>query len=791
MIGVRVLVSLFAFGLLSSATHAAASNKPRLTLLVQPSTINAGQSATLSWSTRNVTSCTASGGWSGSKATSGSESTGALGATTSFRLVCTGDGGTVSRRVTVTVTALPAPTLTLTANPTSLLTGGAATLTWSATNATACTASGGWSGSKATSGSESTGALDTTTTYALDCTGDGGTVSRSVTVTVTAPPAPTLTLTANPLSVEAGQASTLTWSSTNATSCTAMDGWSGSRPTSGSETTAALSGTTSYTLECAGPGGSAWETVIVAVVPSSGAVTRDEAFRFLNQASFGPTEASVAELIALGSPSTAYRRWIDGQMALPASLQLPTTQAATAANPSNPRVVANLRRSQWFKDAISGPDQLRQRVAFALSEIMVVSEYGPLWRLPLAVAGYNDVLVQHAFGNFRDLLEAVTLHPAMGLYLSMLGNRKGDEALNIRADENYAREIMQLFSIGLVQLEPDGTAKLDSDGQPVPTYDQATIENLARVFTGWTYAGGANFLLARRTNDSLVVPMQAYPEQHDAGPKTLLSYPGAIKTELPAGQSPEQDLADALDNIFHHPNVGPFLARQLIQRLVTSNPSPAYVGRVAAKFNDDGTGRRGNLAAVVTAILLDPEARAAPQGDTEGKLKEPLLRMVQFLRAYEASAANGEYRFDDVDQVTGQGHLMSPSVFNFFSPSHAPSGEIADRGLVAPELEIVTEYRATTFANYLYDQVFLRNSGISGLGAGVVVIDIRNEMALAGDPPALVRQIADKLLGGRISGELEAQMLAAISRIPATRPADRVEEALFLAVVSPEFATLH
>jgi uncharacterized protein (DUF1800 family) len=761
-----------------------------VTLSATPSTVTLGQSATISWSARNATSCTASGGWSGSKATSGSEPTGALNVTTTYRLACTGDGGTVSRSVTVTVTAPPAPTLTLAANPTSVLTGGTSSLTWSATNVTACTASGGWSGSKATSGSESTGALNGTTSYALECTGDGGTVSRSATVTVTAPPAPTLTLTANPLSVGAGESSILTWSSTNATNCTAMDGWSGGKATSGSESTGALNGTTSYTLECTGSGGSAWGTVIVTVVPASGAITREEAFRFLNQASFGPTEASVAELIALGSPSTAYQRWIDGQIALPASLQLPTSQAATAATPFNPGVVASRRRSKWFGDAINGPDQLRQRVAFALSEIMVVSEYGPLSRLPLAVAGYNDVLVQHAFGNFRDLLEAVTLHPAMGLYLSMLGNQKGDEVLNIRADENYAREVMQLFSIGLVQLNSDGTEKLDGDGQPIPTYDQAVIENLARVFTGWSYAGGTSFRLAKRTNDTLVVPMQAYPEQHDSGAKTLLSYPGAVKTLLPDGQSPEQDLADALDNIFNHPNVGPFFARQLIKRLVTSNPTPAYVGRVAAKFNDDGTGRRGNLAAVVKAILLDPEARATPQGDTEGKLKEPLLRMVQFLRAYEAKASNGEFKFDDVDQITGQGHLMSPSVFNFFSPAHAPSGEITERGLVAPELEIVTEYRVTTFANHLYDQVFLRNSSVSGLGAGVVVIDIDDETALAADPAALVKQIADKLLGGRISAVLETQMLAAIKRIAAIKPAGRVEEALFLAVTSPEFATL-
>jgi len=406
------------------------------------------------------------------------------------------------------------------------------------------------------------------------------------------------------------------------------------------------------------------------------------------------------------------------------------------------------------------------------------------------VASYNDTLAQHAFGSFRELLEAVTLHPAMGVYLSMLGNQKPDAEQNIRADENYARELMQLFSIGLVQLNLDGTEKLDGEGQPIPTYDQDVIENLARVFTGWTYAGAGSFSQAQGTAENQVVPMQAYPEQHDMESKTLLVYPGAAKSVLPAGQTAQQDLADALDNVFNHPNVGPFVAKQLIKRLVTSNPSPAYVARVATRFNDDGAGERGNLAAVVKAILLDPEARATPSADTEGKLKEPLLRFVQFLRAYGAASARGDYAFDDIVDITGQGALQSPSVFNFFSPAYAPAGEIAERGMVAPELEIVTGFRATTFANELYDQVFLRNSSRSSLGQSVVVIDIDDEMALATDPAALVAQVADKLLGGQISPELEAEAIAAISRVSVTRAADRVEEALFLIVTSPEFATL-
>jgi uncharacterized protein (DUF1800 family) len=527
--------------------------------------------------------------------------------------------------------------------------------------------------------------------------------------------------------------------------------------------------------------------VLFAIAPGTvlavGSVSRQDAFRFLNQASFGPTESSVAELVALGDAQVAYDRWIDEQVRAPASLQLPATQAASAA-----RVSA--RRSKWFDDAINGPDQLRQRVAFALSQILVVSEYGPLRRSPLALAGYNDTLVAGALGNFRDLLEAVTLHPAMGAYLSMLGNRKSDAASNIRADENYAREVMQLFSIGLVELNRDGTSRLDPDGQPIPTYDQATIENLARVFTGWNYAGASSFAAAKKTDANQVLPMQAYPEQHDTDSKVLLSYPGAAKVELRPGQTPQEDMKDALDNIFNHPNVGPYIAKQLILRLVASNPSSAYVARVATVFNDDGTGVRGNLEAVVRAILLDPEARSAPMNDTAGKLKEPLLRMVQFLRAYQAKAADGVYRFHSVDKKTGQGHLMSPSVFNFYSPAYAPAGEIADRALVAPELEIVTEFHAITFANFLFDQVKLSSASKPNLGAKAVAINVADEVLLAGNPPALVNFLADKLLGGEMSNPLRAELVSAANRVASTKPVDRVEEVLFLLVISPEFATL-
>jgi uncharacterized protein (DUF1800 family) len=517
--------------------------------------------------------------------------------------------------------------------------------------------------------------------------------------------------------------------------------------------------------------------------------TRAEAFRFLNQATFGATSAEIDRLIAMGDASQAYASWIDEQLALPPSLTLPAIQQAYLSVKAY-GTLQTYRQDEWFLHAMRNPDQLRQRVAFALSEILVVSQQSVLLKMPLATAGYYDVLSRNAFGDFRELLEEVTLHPAMGVYLNMLGNQKPDAARNIRPDENFAREVMQLFTIGLVQLDPDGTVRVDATGEPLPTYDQSVIEGFANVFTGWHYSGATKFTLAGRTATTQVQPMKAYPEQHSPIKKKVLSYPGAALTEIPAGQSATQDLEQALDNIFNHPNVGPFIAKRLIQRLVASNPSPAYVARVASVFNDDGSGRRGQLGAVVKAILLDPEARPdlGSASTQSGKTKEPLLRLVQLWRAYNARAANGIYRLAGSDTIFGQGPLLSPSVFNFFLPSYAPQGEITERGLVAPELQLATEYLNTRVANYFYTQVFSNNSSKTSVPRTAVVIDIASDMALAADPDALVQRIADRLLGGSISPVLASEARAAVVRTPTTKAGTRVAEALYLVVTSPEFA---
>ncbi len=506
-------------------------------------------------------------------------------------------------------------------------------------------------------------------------------------------------------------------------------------------------------------------------------ITKAEAFQFLNQSTFGATEAAAQRVINM-----RYEAWIDDQLRQPASLQLPHMQALP------PPLIGMFelqpdRADIWFRNALHGGDQLRQRVAFALSEIMVVSQLGALGNQPFALASYYDMLAQNAFGNYRDLIEDVTLHPAMGVYLSMLGNEKPDPANNIRPDENYARELMQLFSIGLVELNADGSARLDGQNQPIPTYDQAIIESFAHVYTGWTYAGAAQFQNNFPTPTRQVLPMQLWPQFHDPGPKTLLS--GVM---LPADQGGELDLAGALDNIFNHPNVGPFIAIRLIQRLVTSNPSPGYVSRVAAVFNDNGVGVRGDLGAVVKAILLDGEARPALRMELDGKIKEPLLRLTQLWRVYDATSQTGRYPYNFAYIIFGQGPLQAPHVFNFFSPFYAPPGEIRDNGMVAPELEIATEYQNTFVTNFMFLQTFQLNSTNPNLDVDDVYINFESEMLLATDVDRLIDSVAGKLLAGEISTTLRNEIAGMLALIPETDTVARAAETIYFVVTSPEYA---
>ncbi len=507
-------------------------------------------------------------------------------------------------------------------------------------------------------------------------------------------------------------------------------------------------------------------------------VTIVEAFQLLNQSTFGATESEANTVIAMRQEA-----WIDDQMSKPASLQLPHMQIVGQQQPNMDFQLQKDRVDIWFRNSLNGEDQLRQRVAFALSEIMVVSQLGALNNSPFALADYYDVLARNAFGNYRNLIEEVTLHPAMGVYLSMLGNEKPDAALNIRPDENYARELMQLFSIGLVELNNDGSQKLDPSGNPISTYTQEIIEGFAHIYTGWTWAGSPSFRQSRQTRLNQVVPMELWDDFHDTGSKMLLD-----EFVQPAGQGGVSDLSAALDNVFNHPNVGPFIAIRLIQRLVTSNPSPAYVSRVASVFNNNGSGVRGDLGAVVKAILMDAEARQAAATEQSGKIKEPLLRLTQLWRAYGATSNSGRFPLDFVYFIFGQGPLQATHVFNFFSPFYAPPGEIQDSGNVSPELQIATEYLNTFTTNYMFGQVFGLNSLNENLGEDDVYINFESELVLATNIDQLIDSVAGKLLGGQISDTLRNEIAGMLALVPETDATVRVAETIYFIVTSPEYA---
>ncbi|HEY2614243.1 MAG TPA: DUF1800 family protein [Chthoniobacterales bacterium] len=501
---------------------------------------------------------------------------------------------------------------------------------------------------------------------------------------------------------------------------------------------------------------------------ASGPPTLADAGRFLSQSTFGPTD----ELIALVQKQ-GFDGFLNDQFAAPVSSHL----AFVDASGVNPPTITQTNDA-WWTYAISAPDQLRQRVAFALSEFFVVSNSTKnLGNQPGALPGYMDVLVKGAFGNFRQLLEDVTLNPAMGRYLDMLKNKKGDPARNTLPNENYGREIMQLFSIGLYDLNLDGSLTLSSSGFPIATYDQGAVLGNAAVFTGWTYAQTGTAIFNPPANWRN--PMLNVASQHSTDAKQILN--GVL---LPAGQSAAQDLKTTLDTIFNQPSVGPFFCTQLIQRLVTSNPSPGYIYRVASVFNDNGHGVRGDLKAVVRAILMDYDARGSARTDQgAGHEREPVVRLTNLLRAFHASSADDKFSIRNANANLGEEAMHSPSVFNFFSPDFAAPGAIAEAGLRSPEFEITTETTVATTANYLRNAIY----GSLGPASDRITLDLSTEQTLAADPAQLVDHLNALLMAGGMSSEMRTLLINAITQIPANNPAERAKTALYLVINSPEF----
>jgi uncharacterized protein (DUF1800 family) len=539
--------------------------------------------------------------------------------------------------------------------------------------------------------------------------------------------------------------------------------------------------------------------------------SRAEAARFLTQASFGPSTADIDSLMVLG-----YSAWLDRQFSLPASSHRAWWEIRDAliraADPTQSAGQDQVWESFW-KQAVTGEDQLRQRVAFALSQVFVVSALdGNVGGQPRALAAWLDMLGSQGFGSYRALLEAVALHPLMGFYLSHIRNQKADPLTGRIPDQNFARESMQLFSIGVLKLNSDGTPML-VDGHTVETYGPADVAGLSHVFTGFSYACSAvnsGCFFNGSTGgvsdpDRYFKPMMAYPQYHSTEAKTFLG----VTIPAQAVADPAASLRTALDTLAAHPNVAPFLSRQLIQRLVTSNPSSTYVRDVAAVFGNNGSGVRGDLQAVVRAILLHPEAKLSSSRD--GKVREPVLRLAAYLRAFPHSSDTGWWRVGNTDSVAtslGQTPLRAPSVFNFFRPGYVAPGTLsAAAGLVAPEMQLLNESSAAGWVNFMRDNL---SSGVGQTNTVVngVTLNRRDlqrdwaaEMALAAQPTALVTAVTDKLLYGRPSAALSADVATAIGRIsiPVLNASgsnqaaidaakfNRVKSALLLVLASPEF----
>ena len=500
-------------------------------------------------------------------------------------------------------------------------------------------------------------------------------------------------------------------------------------------------------------------------------MTDAQAARFLAQAGFAATSSEITALKSKG-----FAAWLDEQFALPRSQSHYDWMVAKGYAVEANRDGFNGTDNTLWRKLIGAPDVLRQRVTLALSEIFVVSMAGlPVsWRGFLA-ASYMDWLEQHAFGSYRQLLEAVTLSPAMGVYLNMRGNRKEEPSTGRVPDENYAREVMQLFTIGLVELNLDGSPKLGANGKPQDTYTQAQITELARVLTGWEFDNALpdDPGYARR-------PMVHVASRFSTGAKKVLT------VDIPATADGPTALKTALDTLANHPNVGPFIGRQLIQRLVCSNPSAAYVQRVASVFNNNGAGQRGDLKAVIRAILLDSEARNVPTDPAGGKLREPLQRFVQWARSVGLTSPTDLWNVGNLSDPStrlGQSPLRAPSVFNFFRPGYVPPNSLlGSNGITAPEFQLCNESTVAGYLNYM--QSVIVN------GVGELKPSYSAELATANDAPALVARWALLLAGDGLSAATRSTIATAVGSIAATNDTgrlNRIYATLLMILACPEY----
>ena len=554
-----------------------------------------------------------------------------------------------------------------------------------------------------------------------------------------------------------------------------------------------------------------------------------EASRFLAQATMGYNNVDMQAVVNMGIEG-----WIDDQLQLPTTYVTPEmihafeasldtmTNQGTLAEDLPFRANWAYFNYGWWHTTMTNQDLLRHRMAYALSQIFVISVNSDLSGYGDGLAAYYDMLLDNSFGNYRDLLKDVTYSPMMGFYLSHLNNPKSDPANNVRPDENYAREIMQLFSIGLYELNLDGTRKTDANNDFIPTYGQDEIREFAKIFTGLSVGGSLPAGIPEDYNDGSIyfdkglwtadvtVPMVMYDGSpgsppswqswHEPGTKTLLN--GYV---VPAGQTGDEDIDDAIDNLFNHPNVGPFIAYRLIQRLVKSNPTPAYVQRVAATFNDNGLGVRGDMAAVTKAILMDAEARQCSylQSSDNSRLREPFVRYSQYARAVDKTRTGDRYWnigyhiWEDARQMV----FGAPTVFNFYLPDHTPGGDIAAAGLVAPEYNLHDSRSSIGFINNVRGwNVWWGNlfHTWDQLGDNYTVHNIDRYKELAKDPEALINELDRVFTHGRLSDNTRTVLRNTAEEFqiyPWDPTSDeyleyRVYVVTYLLMISPDYAVM-
>jgi uncharacterized protein (DUF1800 family) len=520
-------------------------------------------------------------------------------------------------------------------------------------------------------------------------------------------------------------------------------------------------------------------------MPTAQPTTAGDAVRFLEQSTFGPTAATIQEVMQKGptlaleeqfaKPMSGYGTFTDidpdPRKGCPDNA-LPTPEICYREN----YTVHPLQR-RFFANALGGQDQLRQRVAFALSQIVVIS--GAELETMHGIGYYQQLLMNYAFANFRDVLYEVTLSPAMGEYLDMVNNPKPDPTRNIEPNENYARELLQLFSVGEFELNADGSQRLDANGQPIPAYDQDTVENLARAFTGWTYPPRAGVAIRFPNPPHYLGRMVPFAAQHDTAQKVLFG-----NRTIAAAQTPTKDLNDAIDIIFNHPNVGPFISRQLIQHLVTSHPTPAYVARVTGAFNNNGAGVRGDMRAVLRAVLLDPEARGDVKTASDyGKLREPALLLANVMRALNGSS-DGVYLLSQSSSM-GQNVFQPPSVFNFYPPNYPAPGTTID----GPPFKLMLTGTILNRSNFVDRIVFGANINPDSTvtGATGTRINLQPFQPLAANPDQLLDRLSLIFMHNTLSTQARQTILTAVNAYPATDTLGRVRQAAYLIATSAQY----